>query len=207
MVDKAIIEVLDKNKKVKSIKVMFNPTGYTYSEKAELKKVGRLVQNDGMKKDDFSVSLFFDTYEERENVTDKTKEITDLIRPVKEKKKTKRPYICLFMWGEFSYRGVIKSVSQKFTLFLETGIPVRAELSVTFMPVETPEEQKKNKGKHHSRKMWKVKKGDRLDLIAHMALHDVTLWKKIAETNQIINPLVFPEKDDIGKKIIIPDIY
>lgn len=203
MVEKAKIKVLDTNE---TIDVMYNPTEYTYSEKAELKKVGRLIQQEGLKKEDFTVNLFFDTYEKRENVATKTRAITDLIKPIKEEKETKRPYVCLFTWGEFSYKGIINKITQKFTLFLETGIPVRAELTVTFIPPESVEEQKQNKGKHDSRKMWKVKKGDRLDLIAHTALHDAGLWKKIAETNKIVNPLEFPTEKDIGRTIFIPHL-
>lgn len=203
MAEKAKIKVLDTDK---TIDVMYNPTEYTYAEKAELIKVGRLIQQKGVKKEEFTVALFFDTYEKRENVTTKTKQITDLIKPVKEEKEAKRPYICLFTWGEFSYKGIINKISQKFTLFLETGIPVRAELAVTFIPPESIEEQKENKGKTESRKLWTVKKGDRLDLIAHAALHDASLWKKIAETNGIVNPLLFPTEADIGKIIYIPHL-
>ena len=54
-------------------------------------------------------------------------------------------------------------------------------------------------------KLWTVKSGDRLDLIADKALMDVSLWRKIADENNILNPREFPKDDDIGRTLIIPD--
>ncbi len=126
-----------------------------------------------------------------------------LCLPPKERKK--KPPTCLFIWGNFTYKGIIYKINQKFTLFLSDGTPVRAELNVTFKALVTPEEYAKNMGMDACRKVWIVKSGDRLDLIANKALKDPALWRKIAEENNIDNPLAFPKDSDIGRILIIPD--
>lgn len=210
MAEKAEIHLLDKDGKnvQKKIKVMFNPTEYTFSEAAEIeKKKNGQLEFKKMSRSDFSVTLFFDTYEEKKDVRTKTNEIADLLKPTVEGQEKKRPNICLFAWGGFAYKGVITKVDQKFILFLDSGIPVRADVTVAFKSFESDEELEKKAGTEACRKLWKVKTGDRLDLIAHFALRDVNKWREIAQINKIINPISFPEENDVGRTIIIPDIY
>jgi nucleoid-associated protein YgaU len=210
MAEKAEIHLLDKQGNRTSsepIKVMYNPTDYTFSEGASLKKTkaGQL-QFQKMERGTLTVKLLFDTYEKRTDVRDETYKIANLLRPSVGGQEKNRPNICLFAWGGFTYKGVITKVDQKFILFLDSGIPVRAELTVTFTSFESQEDLKKQLGLDACRKLWTVKTGDRLDLIAHAALLDARQWRKIAELNDIIDPLAFPQAEDIGKNIIIPDI-
>ncbi len=154
---------------------------------------------------DFNVTLFYDTYETGEDVRNKINSITSLVFPTVSQKETKQPPLCAFIWGGFVYKGKVSKVSQKFLMFLSTGIPVRAELELTFKTVLTKEEDQKNKGKEACRKLWMVKKGERLDIIADQALKDPKMWRKIAETNNIQDPLTYPSDNDVGKWNIIPD--
>ena len=41
-----------------------------------------------------------------------------------------RPPVILFIWGRFIFKGVIESLSQKYTMFLSDGTPVRAECAI-----------------------------------------------------------------------------
>lgn len=210
MPEKAEIHLLDKagNVATKKIKVMFNPTKYTFSESAQLEsKENGQKEFKKIKKDDFTVTLFFDTYEAKEDVRNKTKEIADLLIPSVERKKTKRPNICLFAWGEFAYKGLITKVDQSFIMFNDKGIPVRAEVTVKFESYESDEEIKDRSNINECRKLWTIKTGDRLDIIAHFALRDVNKWREIAEINGIMDPMIFPEEKHIGETIVIPDIY
>ena len=210
MAEKAEIHLLDKagNSATKKIKVMFNPTKYSFSESAQLDiKENGQKEFKKIKKDDFTVTLFFDTYEAKEDVRNKTKEIAELLIPSVEGQEKKRPNICLFAWGEFSYKGLITKVDQSFIMFNDKGIPVRAEVTVKFESYESDEEIEDNSGTGACRKLWKIKAGDRLDIIAYFALRDVNKWRKIAEINEIMNPMIFPEEKHIGETIVIPDIY
>lgn len=206
MAEKAEIIVLNKEgSPFKNIPVMFNPSDYTVSTSGELTGEGSGIQFNKVNVQDFTVSLFFDTYEDGSDVRKKTEDISSLVMPAVEGKDTKQPPTCIFNWGGFGYKGIIYKVDQKFTMFLSTGIPVRAELTVTFKSVVTKEEDAKFKAKEACRKIWTVKSGDRLDLIAYKILKDPSRWRKIAKANNINNPMIFPTNDDIGKMLIIPD--
>lgn len=209
MAEKGLIHILDKagNETGNSIKVMYNPTEYTFSTTAEIKNKGSNIQFKRVNVDDFTVTLFFDTYEKKTDVRKEIDKIAKLVVPTVEKKKTRQPPLCLFCWGGFAYKGIIYKILQKFTMFLDSGIPVRANVTVTFKSVITKEEDAQFKGKDACRKLWTVKTGDRLDLIAHSTLLDVNHWRKIAEANNILDPMHFPTPDDIGRTIVIPDIY
>ena len=206
MVEKAKIQVEGQDQ---AISVMFNPKEYTVSHTVWL---GKDSDTDALNPsfnrfevNDFEVTLIFDTYEKRSDVRKLTIEIEKLGMPTIEGKERKRPPICCFIWGGFTYRGIISKIKQNFTLFLPEGIPVRAELTVTFKSVMTPEEYVKYRGIEACRKLWTVKSGDRLDLIANKTLKDPSLWRKIAKENNIDSPLTFPTDSDIGRILIIPD--
>lgn len=208
MVEKAKIKIIDTGEEIDA---MFNPTDYTISSTATVKKEDSIPFFNKVDVGDFIVTLLFDTYEKHGDIaagTDVrkiTKKISTLVMPLIEGVDKKQPPTCLFIWGKFKYKGIIYKVSQKFTMFLPSGIPVRAELTVTFQAVMTTEEYAKNMGIEACRKLWTVRSNERLDLIAHKALKDVTLWRKIADENNINNPLAFPKDEDIGRLLIIPD--
>jgi len=210
--EKARITILDGPQKNDFVEAMFNPNEYNVAIAGVMG--GENTKDPFFKEakiDDFSVKLIFDTCESHGNnesgtdVRKKTEVITKLIMPFVEGSDHKKPPVCRFSWGNFEYKGIITRIDQKFILFLPNGTPVREEMSVTFKSVMTEKEYLKMMGFGACRKTWTVKSGDRLDLIASSELKDSSLWRMIAEENNIYNPLLFPEKDDIGKMIIIPD--
>ncbi len=206
MLEKAKIKVEGKSE---AISVMFNPKEYSVSHTASLQTEPKTDTSNpsfnGLTLDDFVVVLIFDSYEKKSDVRKLTGEIQKLAMPTVEGTKRKKPPVCLFVWGSFTYKGIIYKITQKFTLFLSDGTPVRAELTVTFKSVMTPEEYAKNMGIEACRKVWTVNSGDRLDLIANKALKSPALWRRIAEENNIDSPLTFPKASDIGRTLIIPD--
>lgn len=100
------------------------------------------------------------------------------------------PPLCHFSWGSYiSPPSVVMSISQKFLMFQREGIPIRAELTVTFQ-----EQHQEKKGTNPTsvgtaRRTWVVRGGDRLDLIAFHELGDATRWSDIAKMNNLLNPL------------------
>lgn len=206
--EKAKIKILDDNI---DIDVMFNPTDYTVTSSGIFGQDAKDPFFKEAKIEDFIVKLIFDTYEKHEksesgtDVRKLTEKISKLIMPTKEGAKNKRPPVCLFSWGHFHYKGVVFRIDQKYILFLPNGTPVREELTVSFRSVMTKEEYLKCMGFEACRKTWLVKSGDRLDIIAGKELKNASLWRKIAQENHIDNPLLFPGKEDIGRRIIIPD--
>ncbi len=216
---KATIMALDGPYKNKTVEVMFNPSEYNIVYSADVSgpettgaKKETTEEKDPffekVKLEDFTIKLIFDTYEYpqgSQDVRKKAEEITRLIIPKTEGATKKKPPVCLFKWKDFEYKGIITKIDQKFILFLPNGTPVREEMTLIFKSILSQEEIEKNTGYEACRKAWIVKSGDRLDLIAAFELKDASLWRKIANENEIDDPLTFPRDDDIGRIIIIPD--
>jgi len=203
MAEKAIIKVLDTGAE---IQVMYNPREYSVSSTGQISnEEGAQIQFQKVTIDDFTVTLFYDTYEAQTDVRDEIRELTSLVMPTVAGQDTRQPPICMFVWGGFGYKGIIQKITQRFSMFLSSGIPVRAELTVVFKSVVTTEEDAQFSGREACRKVWTVKTGDRLDMIAQGALKDPKKWRQVAEANKITNPLAFPGAEDIGRILIIPD--
>lgn len=203
MLKKAVISVEGGS----DIRVMYNPSEINDARTVELQGAGANLQFKRLTQKDFTVSLFFDSYEERRDIRTETKKIEALMVPSKGTVDRRRPPICTFSWGSFSYRGIVTGLSQRFVMFLETGDPVRAWLTVTFQSVLTEKQELKAQGVANSRKMWTVKWGDRLDLIANATLGDPSLWRMIATANDVANPTAFPTAADVGSELIVPDLH
>lgn len=193
----------------KQYPVMYNPNEYNTAMTAVYGgpgKEGCREQFQEVKQDNFSISLFFDTYEQQKDVRTEMKPIADLILPTVKKHKFKEPPVCTFVWGKFSYQGVITNLSQKFTLFLASGIPVRATMDLTFEPRLSDKDASALSNRSASRKFWTVAAGDRLDLVAYRTLDDPANWRAIANFNNISDPLTFPRGVEKGRRLVIPDL-
>ncbi len=194
--EKAIISVRDpdpkKDTEIKQIKVLFNPEKYSLEKVAAWEEKGKkkTLEFVGISRKSFAIELFYDTYESREDVRNYTNEIVQLMDPTVEYKGKKAPPVCLFSWGGFNFRGIIEKVTQNFTLFLSSGIPVRAVLNVGFKQFSYPDEQARGNPPGDPTKIRRVKEGETLNLIAAWEYGDPKLWRVIADANQdrIANP-------------------
>lgn len=75
-----------------------------------------------------SVTLHFDTYEQKRSVVDSYTNTLEKMALIIDDKK--RPPLCSFVWGKFVFKGVVESLTQKFTMFLSDGTPVRCEATL-----------------------------------------------------------------------------
>jgi hypothetical protein len=191
----------------KEIPVMYNPTELSLNKTVLVQGVGSNIQFQRVDDDDLTVSLFFDSYESKTDVRAQTNQIAALTFPSVGTNVRKEPPVVVFTWAGPLFTGIIVKLDQKFTMFLSSGIPVRAELLVTFKSVLTEEEDLQSRGYFNCRQLWQVKEGDRLYLIAQTALGDASQWRLIATYNAIIDPLNFPGRQDIGRTLIIPDVH
>lgn len=189
------------------IPVMYNPTELSLNKTVVLQGQGSNIQFQRVDDDDLTVSLFFDTYEQQTDVRAKTNKIVALTQPTVGNAERRDPPVVVFTWAGPLFVGMISKLDQKFTMFLSSGVPVRAELSVTFKSVLTPEEDQRAQGKFNCRQLWRVKENDRLYLIAQQTFGDPTQWRLIADANAIDDPLNFPTRADIGRMLVIIDTH
>jgi contractile injection system tube protein len=131
--NKAKLTMLDADgKPIKgaSIPVQFNPEKYSKSWTMTWQEVGKTLQWTRTTPGDFTLTVKFDGYEEGKDVTEMTREVRDMLNPSGGHK----PMGCLFQWGKVVYKGVVKSVTENYTLFLADGTPVRSEMTLTLQP-------------------------------------------------------------------------
>lgn len=219
--ERAKIHVLSSNTDAKStdssstIEVCFNPKEYSLDKAVgwDAEKAFSDAPNPEFKQPSpmsLSVTLQFDTYEERVSVRDKwVRQIEKLTMMTKQlskdasakDKKDNRPPTILFVWGRFVFRGVVESLSQKYTMFLSDGTPVRAECALKIRNVldadfdkNDPPAQKKGVSKSVT-----VRQGDRLDLIAADQLGDANRWVEIAAYNDIVDATNIAGDDGVRK--------
>jgi len=236
-----IFEVADPNKLVEC---MFNPHEYKITKQNAFKEQDLAqsqptpsaeLQQAGVQT--LQLKLFFDTYEAEARDTKKkdvsliTRQLWEFMNPkgeVKARKANKKkagdkgrkwdkgkvPQVC-FQWGVFSFNSYITSMTQNFTLFLESGVPVRAEVDITFKQYSDVEDYNGSANGlkdainafapkiRNTENQLSVIAGDRLDEIAYSQFGDPSKWREIAEHNKLTDP----SKLIPGSKIKIPSLF
>jgi hypothetical protein len=206
--NKAIIRNLDTKEE---IKCLFNPNQYTFSKHNNWspKQVQAndvpLLQFSGGNSTTLSMQLFFDTSLIGKDVRDVTKGVWKLMKIDKTLTNKKdeekgiyrsekgRPPTVAFHWGgTWSFNAVITDLKQTLTLFREDGTPVRATMDVTFMQVgletgDFPGQNPTTVGRPGYKRRV-VKEGDTIDWIAFEEYGDSSMWRTIAETNELDDP-------------------
>lgn len=188
-----------------TIDVLFNPTEYRLAQSNQFAEVAipglaaPLLQFGRGNARTLSMQLFFDTYEQGDDVRDHTEKIIKLLAINEE---THAPPVCQFTWGDLTFIGVLERADQRFTLFLSDGTPARATVDVTFKEFW---DEKKQGGRLQSAEFVKhhvVQRGDTLSGIAGQKYDDSAMWRVIAETNDIDDPLdLLP-----GTVLVIPPV-
>jgi len=159
----------------------------------------------------FSIELFFDTYESRSSAmtgaraaasflpaslipgreASDVRQYTDQIaRLVEVDTELHRPPVCDLRWGVFDiFTGVLTTLNQRFTLFLDDGTPVRATLTCDFIEVGTQAQARATE--LHSSDVVRTRQVRRYDTLQSLAANeygDPALWRPIATANGIVNP-------------------
>jgi len=187
----------------KEIEVQFNPSEYnlsdstTYVDKSIPGLDGPISQYVTGTATTLSMTLVFDTYEPptmikfSESGTDVTKLTKKVVELMVIKGNLHRPPIVTFSWGRIQFKGVITDVKQTFTMFLSSGMPVRAKLEVTFKSVfDMKLGKKKSPFESPDRtKYITVQEGEHLWNYAQKEYGQAAMWRVIAKANGIMNPL------------------
>lgn len=192
------------------VKCMFNPKEYTFSKSnswSELPLKGEntpTLEFGGGEAATLSLELLFDTYEAHttagnqagDDVRKYTKGLWDLMKISDQSKDPAtgkgRPPLCKFQWGSlWSFEAVVTSISQRFTLFLSDGTPVRAILNVSFKQVKDEGQyprQNPTSGGNPGNHLRTVYEGELLTGIAYEEYGDCAAWRHLAESNNIDDP-------------------
>ncbi|HEU4653111.1 MAG TPA: hypothetical protein VFS47_03945, partial [Steroidobacteraceae bacterium] len=200
------------------IPVQFNPEEYTlnrdinYAQASIPGLSAPILQFVNGNLQTLEMELFLDSYEKHKvgstvvneaqsDVRVLVKKVTDLmsIEPT-----THAPPVLLFTWGSLAFTCVLARVTQRFVMFLPTGIPVRARLNVTFNEyrnIDLEAKEVKRETSDYS-KRHVVIEGETLSSIAGAEYGDPRLWRVIAVANRLqrarnLNP---------GAKLLLPNL-
>lgn len=102
-----------------------------------------------------TLELLFDGYEAKRSVS---KQVDDLnwmasvIDPKSSEEAKRRPHLCVVTWGTMfpsgsKFKCVIESLSVKYTMFSDQGVPLRATCTVKLKEADTVSIQKADGGK------------------------------------------------------------
>lgn len=198
-----------------AIEAMYNPAELSIETRNQFQRtnmpglptpVTQFVSGEAQK---LSFSLFFDTYEQARDVRERTQQVIELMRIHED---LHAPPVCEFKWGnepvsgntKLPFKGVIESISQKFTMFLDNGKPVRATLSLSvteYKPIERQLKELNLQSADRTKKRVLVE-GDTLMTLADREYGDPALWRPIAAANNIDNPRLVAA----GTELIVPPL-
>lgn len=204
------------------VECLFNPKEYTFTKQNTWSRGETPSTNvpqiefGGGQPATLAMHLLFDTYtstrpgarprDVRKVYTDKIWSFMMIDSNLQDPKSTRgRPPKVRFQWGtSWSFKAVITNITQKFTLFMVDGTPVRAELDVTFQQIEDTanlQPQNPTSGGAGGERVWRVRDGDTLAWIAYKCYGDATRWRPIAEANGLERVRELPS----GAVLVIPN--
>ena len=200
------------------IPVMFNPEEYSVNRDINYANAtipglsGPVLQFVSGNMQSLDMELFLDTYEEhkvgsrvvnaaQDDVRRLTRQITDLMNIDGS---THAPPILLFTWASLSFTCVLARATQRFTMFLPDGTPVRARLQVSFHEFRNVDLEAKEVKRETAdyTKRHVASQGETLSTIAAAAYGDPRLWRVIAIANSIDDPRDL----DVGARLLLPSL-
>jgi len=211
---KASLTVVEGDPATKQLKFAYNPTEFTTSKDANWNrpvtnsaKSATKPQYTGPGAQKVSMEIFFDAWEDQGDVSASVKTLFEWVKPTKSShdKGVPQPPVLAFQWGSnkvlSDFKGFLKSVSAKYTLFRMDGVPLRATATITLEEIPGPDlGQNPTSGALNSRRSHVVGDGDSLHSIAYAEYGDASLWRSLAIFNGIDDPLrVTP-----GMRVLIP---
>lgn len=192
------------------IDVLFNPSEYqltdgaNYSEKKVPGLDGPIIQYVSGEATELSLSLFLDTYVPKKpkslfsfggGNSDSSTDVSDITKKIADATSIDgslhRPPKVTFKWGSLKFEGVVTKFNHTYTMFTESGMPVRAKVSLTFKSLISPDDtRRKSPFESPDRTKYRtIRQGVGLWDIANMEYGDPDMWKVIARANGIMNPL------------------
>lgn len=195
------------------VNFMFNPNEYTLTKsntwEAKPQK-GKNIPAQEFKQggvQSLKLQLRFDTYADGADVrlhTDMIWKMAAIDETQKDANSDKsRPPLVAFQWGKLYFTAVIKSISQKFTLFLPDGTPVRTTVDLTLDQAEDTTDFQPQPVASEPAATPQVVTSDssqRIDHVAASQTGSASNQRAVAEASNVDNPKKVPN----GTSLTVP---
>lgn len=198
------------------VRCTFRPKEYAFTKNNEWtpgKVVGADMQPprfNGGKPMTLTLELLFDTNEAppgQQDVRLITNKLWKMMKTTDRRrdgdtKRSEPPHV-EFRWGQsWSFKAVITSITQRFTLFMPDGTPVRSTVSVQFLQAEVAGQypgQNPTSGGREGYAVHTVKEGETIDWIAFREYGNSNAWRHLAQANGLDDPgRLYP-----GQKLVL----
>lgn len=186
------------------VKCLFNPEQYTITKTNTWEKKNVIGQN--LPNVSFSqggaqalkLKLIFDSLEAGSDVRAYTDPLWNMMMIDSSTENSQSgkgtPPPVAFEWGGLYFKAIITTMSQRYTLFSEAGVPLRCEVDVTleqFLDI-VPADQPGSTGGGSAPGGDTVRQGDRIDHVASRSTGDPSNQRAVAEQNNIDDPSRIP---------------
>jgi hypothetical protein len=198
----------------KELRFRFNPKEYSISKAATWNrptnkgaKHSTTPEFGGVQPQTVQMELFFDDWEGDGDLVRDIETLLGWLKPTDKSigNKKPQPQALRFQWGGQAplaeFKGFLKSVSAKYTMFKPDGTPVRATAQITLEEIPNDaKRQNPTSGAIAGRRSHVVAAGDSLHSLAFHEYDDPALWRGLAAFNGIDDPLRLPT----GTRLLIP---
>ncbi|MGH3754339.1 MAG: LysM peptidoglycan-binding domain-containing protein [Pseudonocardiaceae bacterium] len=198
--------------RTEKIEFQFNPKELTITKAAKWKqepakgaKKAGVPEFLGAEPAKLTLEMFLDASRKMDDsVVKKVEKLFACCVPIdttREKQKSSPPWV-RFQWGPImGFTAHIKSVTVKYTLFTPGGMPIRALCTVALEELGGEHgKQNPTSGALAARSVRTVVTGDSLASVAYREYGDPTLWRALAEANDIDDPMRLP----VGRTLLVP---
>ena len=209
---------------VDQIPVQFNPSEYkitdrsVYSQRSRRKKDEPAISFNGGMLSTLEVTLIFNNDEflslssavksVANMITgDDSKDITKTINKIASRTKmdgeSHQPPGCMFVWGSLQFAGYVESVGVNYTMFDKSGKPLRATVDLTMQGFNKAASERSSPLMSPDRtKARTMTEDSSIWCLAEKEYGDAREWRRIADANNIMNPLDIP----VGQVLRVPSI-
>lgn len=200
----------------RELKFHFNPKEYSTTKSAtwnrptnKSAKSSTAPEFGGVQPQTVTMELFFDDWENDDpSLLEDIKKLLDWLKPTDKSLNNKKPQpqILKFHWGGnhalTDFKGFLKSVAVKYTMFKSDGTPLRATANITLEEVPVPlKGTNPTSGSLPGRRAHVVGAGDSLHSIAFAEYGNPDLWRALAVFNEIDDPL----RIVTGTRLLLPN--
>jgi hypothetical protein len=175
----------------------FNPEEYTLNHDNSFASQtipglsGPILQFANGNQQTLEMELFFDTWDSDSADKRDVRELTDrVVRLLEIDKDLHAPPVLQVLWGSLDFTCVLTKANQKFQMFADSGVPVRARVSVSFSRYLDPEREARAVDRQTAdfTKFHAVVEGETLAAIAARYYDDPRSWRPIALANALTDP-------------------
>lgn len=219
---KAVIVV--EGEETNPINVQFNPSEYSitdrsvYTEKSRNKKDEPVTNYSGGAYSTLNVKLYFNSDEfftvknvistaaslfSEESSEDMTKTINRISALTRIDGDEHKPPGCVFVWGSLQFAGFAQSVNVTYTMFDKSGKPLRAIVDFSMKGFNAAASERSSPLLSPDRtKARTLTEDSTIWSIAEKEYGSAREWRRIADANDIMNPLDIP----VGTVLRVPSI-